>query len=104
VGNKLKKLMDIYNISLKSGNIEKYVEAIILNTKQPVYDEDYLPTSKEEAEDNKDIKKIVNEIFTQNENVIQSYLSQDSIVKLINNSLKNEEEKYKINCWVVISF
>ena len=99
VGNKMKQLMDKYNITLKTSNVEKYVEAVILNTKSPVYDDDY-----RNDEDSKDIKKIVNEIFVQNEAVVRSYLSQEQIVKLINNTLKNEEDKYKINMWVTLSF
>ena len=99
VGNKMKQLMDKYNITLKTSNVEKYVEAVILNTKSPVYDDDY-----RNDEDSKDIKKIVNEIFVQNEAVVKSYLSQEQIVKLINNTLKNEDDKYKINMWVTLSF
>jgi hypothetical protein len=99
VGNKIKQLMDKYNISLKTSNVEKYVEAVILNTKSPAYDDDY-----RNDEDSKDIKKIVNEIFVQNEAVVKSYLSQEQIVKLINNTLKNEDDKYKINMWVTLSF
>jgi hypothetical protein len=101
IGNKIKQLMDKYNISLKTSNIEKYVEAVILNAKSPFYDDDSSNTYDEEG---KDIKKIVNEIFTQNESVVKSYLSQEQIVKLINTTLKNEEDKYKINMWVTISF
>ena len=99
VGNKMKQLMDKYNISLKTNNVEKYVEAVILNTKSPTYDDDY-----RNDEESKDIKKIVNEIFVQNEAVVKSYLSQEQIVKLINNTLKNEDDKYKINMWVTLSF
>lgn len=99
VGNKMKQLMDKYNITLKTSNVEKYVEAVILNTKSPVYDDDY-----RNDEESKDIKKIVNEIFVQNEAVVKSYLSQEQIVKLINNTLKNEDDKYKINMWVTLSF
>lgn len=99
VGNKMKKLMERYNINLKSNNIEKYVEAVILNNKQPFYDD-----AAVEDEEGKDIKKIVNEIFTQNETVIKSYLSHEQITKLINTSLLHEELKYKINMWVTLTF
>jgi hypothetical protein len=104
VGNKMKTLMDKYNINLKSNNIEKYVEAIILNIKQPFYDDDISFSNVADDDEGKDIKKIVNEIFNQNESVIKSYLSQEQITKLINASLLNEDSKYKINMWVTLSF
>jgi hypothetical protein len=96
--------MDKYNINLKSNNIEKYVEAIILNIKQPFYDDDISFSNVADDDEGKDIKKIVNEIFTQNESVIKSYLLQEQITKLINASLLNEDSKYKINMWVTLSF
>ena len=95
VANKFEKLCKLFKIESKI-NTEKYVEAVLLNEKT-------IDTDVSITNPSGDIVAIVNQIFSQNETVIKSALSQKQIVDLIDR-IKDEEEKFKINIWVSLNF
>ena len=101
VANKFEKLIKQFNIA-RPTNVDKFVQAVILNTK--TIDVSSVSDDVDDSSDSKDVGKIVEQIFVQNVNVIKSYISQKQIVDLINTSIKNEEQKYKINMWVSLTF
>ena len=99
VANKFEKLIKQFNIA-RPTNVDKFVKAVILNTKTI----DVSTITDGDDSDSKDVGKIVEQIFVQNVNVIKSSISQKQIVDLINTSIKNEDQKYKINMWVSLTF